>query len=329
MGPESKDEEIVVSYLLGELPETEQATIELRFLKDPQYREMMLGVEDDLVDAYLAAELTDAERALIEQHLATSPQLRSKVQTARGLQMLLAEPPVLLRAETANDARDNWWKSLAGLLTTPRQRPQFSRGLALAVAIVFAALIGWWVLAGRRRPAPPDSLTTRQPSPEQQNSNQSPATQPAHGPLTAPPQNEDRDEERRRAQQAATHVRKPPASQFTASFFLSPGSLREAGEAGRLSVSHDVSQVRLHLYLPEGVGAPSYRAQLRTAGGRLLWSRERLTPKASPAGEIITVQIPTGLLTTGDYQLSLSPANQTTTLSLSGISLYDFSILRN
>src|SRR5947207_11527127 len=79
-------------YLLGELPEEEQAKVEEGlFTTDGLWEELSL-LEDDIIDSYVRGELQGHDRARFESHFLSSPRRISRVAFARSLLSAGAKP---------------------------------------------------------------------------------------------------------------------------------------------------------------------------------------------------------------------------------------------
>ena len=79
------DEELVVQYLLGSIPEEEATRLdELAFVND-EFAERLRAVEYDLVDAYVKGELSGEVLDRFQSHYLTSPARREKVKFAESL----------------------------------------------------------------------------------------------------------------------------------------------------------------------------------------------------------------------------------------------------
>src|SRR5260370_38669063 len=85
MGSERVDEELVVKYLLGNLPETDEVQVEDRAFADANYLGALEAAEADLIDTYVRGGLSQSERRAFERRFLTSPNPWSKVEFARAL----------------------------------------------------------------------------------------------------------------------------------------------------------------------------------------------------------------------------------------------------
>src|SRR5512145_3060134 len=89
----SLDEELVVRYLLGQLPEEEQSLLEERAFSDQACIQNILAVERDLIDEYVRGELSGEERRQFEKLFQASSERRRKVEFARALTNIVSESP--------------------------------------------------------------------------------------------------------------------------------------------------------------------------------------------------------------------------------------------
>jgi CHAT domain-containing protein len=76
-------------YLLGQLSEDEQESIECLLLSNEEAVEKLSAVEDDLIDSYIRRELNDAEHKQFEQNFFPVPERRRKLRLAKTLNAYL------------------------------------------------------------------------------------------------------------------------------------------------------------------------------------------------------------------------------------------------
>src|SRR5919202_647127 len=81
------DDELLRSYLLGELTEDEADALERRLLAEDDLFELSEAIEADLLAEYAQGGLAPAERERV-QRLASSPQGRERLALARSLSSL-------------------------------------------------------------------------------------------------------------------------------------------------------------------------------------------------------------------------------------------------
>src|SRR5262245_46756820 len=124
----SPDENLVVRYLLGQLPEEEQLRLEERAFSDQEYLQNVLAVERDLIDEYVRGELSGSERRQFEKLFLASPERRRKVEFARALTNVVSESPATesLARPAIDHAPIPWRDFLLAWLRGQRMAMKFS-----------------------------------------------------------------------------------------------------------------------------------------------------------------------------------------------------------
>jgi len=79
------DEILMRRYLLGDLPQEDRTRLEDRYSADTEVFEEVLATENDLIDSYVRGELTEVERQKFEAEYCKSPQRHERVEFARAL----------------------------------------------------------------------------------------------------------------------------------------------------------------------------------------------------------------------------------------------------
>ena len=319
-----EDEQLIVSYLLGTLPEEEQVRIEERFLRDAEYRETIRAVEDDLIDEYVRGELRPSDRELFEERFVAHSQRRRKVEFARALVNSL--PAKTQRAESADviaqEVRAPFsWSSFFN----PFRIPGWAWGFSLAALVLVG--VGLWLLNGARIGTRKQSEQLQAQGPTEAGEKKVPnanegapederqLTQPQHGSPRAGEQLAQKSESEQpplppeKPGQATGQSGKPLAPRpVIASFVFSPGIARNSDESRKLTIPAEADLVRLQLDLERGDEYHTYGAELRTIGGRLVWQREMLRSRATAAHPSVVLDLPAQQLTPGDYELKLTGA---------------------
>lgn len=72
-------------YLLGQLAESDQENIECQLLSEQEMVERLLIVEDELIESYVSGELAEADRPRFEQFFLVSPERQHKLKLAKAL----------------------------------------------------------------------------------------------------------------------------------------------------------------------------------------------------------------------------------------------------
>jgi len=92
MSQELAQEQLIRSYLLGELPESEQEQIEERLVTDqnPAFFDEFLIIEDELLDDYVLGHISEQERTKLETGLLRSPHEYRKLEFVKTLERYIA-----------------------------------------------------------------------------------------------------------------------------------------------------------------------------------------------------------------------------------------------
>ena len=319
-------EDLMVRYLLGDLPETEQAALEEKCFSDSDTFDRMWETENRLVDGYVRATLAPGERNRFEAYYLASPVHRRRVAAARHLIDAAGES---FEVQSESVAHASFWQRLVGSLRPSSLSPAWQS--AMAAAVVLLAAGGMWLLVERtelrRELAQLKAENAARQNREQDLARQIAAEQSERGRLSA-------ELEQLRQQQSPPQLVAPlpvapqppeiparpsrPSSVF--SFVLLPVSLR--GSAGNvLAVPPNADQVELQLALPQG-DWNRYHAEIKTAEGALVWSHRQLKPRAGN----VSANVPAGKLPFNDYILTLSGVNRAGGIEV--INRYSFRVTR-
>lgn len=125
MNSNPTDDELLRSYLLGELTEEEADAVEGRLLKEDELFELSEAIEADLLAEYAQGRLAPAERERVRQRLAASPQGRERLRLARSLNVLAAREQAAVLPFVRR--------------TAPFQRPAVRWATALAAGLLVVA----------------------------------------------------------------------------------------------------------------------------------------------------------------------------------------------
>ena len=280
MPSERIDEALLVKYLLGNLPETEQAAVEDRAFADGDYMGALEASEADLIDTYVRGGLSASERRAFEQRFLTSPSRRSKVEFARALAKVAAEsaaPQQHIARPSFMDLLRTWSPALR--LTT-----------AFA-ALLCVAVTSWLMYQNGAMRSQIANLETHRRDLETQQ--QSLRRQLA-------------DEQTRAANSAVGQQQQQSALPAAiASLVLLPGLSRAATQTERLVLTPATQMARIDIQLEARDDYPRFRAELRTRRGEEVLSRGNLTRRRVGAGYSVGFEVPASALTAGNYELSL------------------------
>jgi anti-sigma factor RsiW len=271
-------------YLLGQLSDEEQSSVEQRFFTDDDYFQQVELAEDDLIEAYDRGELSPAERGRFESHFLSTPERRRRLQLTRTLRGVFG-PPTVVPVPSRR-----WWT----IPTTAGMSGWMAAAASLAVAVLLSGYLGLQLSKQSRQFE--QQLAARDTRIQQLENEM--RTQASKLPPT-------------RLQEPATAPTQSIPQPRTAllSFILTP-SLVMRGETTRTStllVPSDSTPVELNLEVelePEQDYA-SYRVILENPQRAQVWARDGLRPVRRGAARTIVVSLPAGLLQPEQYRVKM------------------------
>jgi hypothetical protein len=307
METKSLNEGLIVRYLLGDLPEEEQARLEERAFENRRYTEDIVAVESDLIDEYVRGGLSNAERRQFEQRFLASAERRRKVEFARALAQVASAPAAEAAAQPATI---HWWEAVIAFLRGSNPAFQFSMA---ASALILVLGISWLVMETIRLRSQVTQLQAQQQTEQQTRQRQEEALRQQAASASA--RSEDLaaqlERERERREELARQIERDQAREssagasFIASLFLPPGIGRSGAERPKLIVPQAARAARLQIGLEREDEFKSFRVEIRTAQGQESLTQDRLQPRQSRAGRIINLTIPGNVLNAGQYELTL------------------------
>ena len=113
------------------------------------------------------------------------------------------------------------------------------------------------------------------------------------------------ERERQYREQVQTELQEPAPARSIVSFILLPGVGRGEVEQTKLTVPRETRLMQLQLYLQGPTPYKGYRAELRAAGGKLIWSRDGLSARKTRTGKAVTLSLPVDALTSGKHEMTL------------------------
>jgi hypothetical protein len=323
MRQDLESEKLMLSYLLGELPEAEQTQLEERFFTDDKYYEQLLALEDELQYDYAAGGLSPAQRIKFEQRFLNSPPYQQRAALATAILNKLNETHARAPLTPVTEEKPSWWQALFAFFNTQHSGLQFSLATASVLLLVGATWLAYQTVKLR---AQVTQLEMARANQSQQENELRTRQQQLNGEL-ARAREERTQLEQQPAQPAETsRERQAATSASFFSFILTPGLLRDTDGMKHLPLPPTASQVRLQLKLQRPVSYPRYRAVLQTLDGVELWSRNLARAGAIAPGQTVVASLPAKHLPPGDYILALK--GQTTDGKVEEIDDYYFSIVR-
>ncbi len=283
MRSNSTDDELLRSYLLGELTEDSADAVEGRLLAEDELFEQSEAIEADLLAEYARGSLAPAERERVRQRLASSPQGRERLRLARSLNVLAAKETAAVLPFVRRAA--------------PSRRPAL-RWAALAAGLLAVAGLAWFSLersqtayqVSQNRPAPVIAETPR-----------------AHEVPTPPP-----------APKPSAPVVAPVPAPVKAVFQLALTSLRGSESAEKLRVPSKAGTVELQISVEGMEDLASFHLTVRNRKAETVKAWTGLKPRSLNGVRALVVDLPAELLPAGKYEIQaqgLAPGGEPEDLS--------------
>jgi hypothetical protein len=286
----TNQEQIIQRYLLGELPEAEQAALEEAYFKDQRLFDRMVEAENELVDKYARDLLSPATRERFEEYYLAHRERRERANFARALATRLDESDEV--AAVPQPDTESFWNRLF----VSMRGPKLAWGLSVAL-LLMTGLAAWSLIETRRLRQDFSAQQQRERELQQQVDGERQRAEQ----LTA--ELERRLEDQPVVTPSPTPTKSAPAF---ASLVLTIGGTRSADPTAPalLAIPSGTEQVRIQLSLRENTYS-SYRAVVQAAGGREVFAGPRLVAKPATSGASLTFTIPAQRFATGDYILTL------------------------
>lgn len=338
MKQQSGDEVELRRYLLGELSQEAQVSVEARLFLDSEYLLELKAAEDELIDDYVYDDLPLEVREKLETHFLSSPERQDDVRIARALKKYISSetasvaPPAADIADDLAVPADSKLPPRSGtgqssLLSFPFKRRPVASFLLAAAAVLILSLMIWMGVQSLRRQGGTDPILSRE-TPAQNQPNERRQDEPAddaqangnrggEGNGTAErqdnsPKGAGREANQRddRAGRQTGRGRKPsppaPPSTQVMAFLLTPGGpVREGGTANEIPAPAAGGSVVLQLPLVGKDNYRSYRATLNT-GGRVIRTWVDLKSTDSEVGKVVPLKVPARFLREQSYQIKLA-----------------------
>lgn len=307
MKQKNEQEELIVRYFFGELPEAEKKYVEERFLVDNQFFEQMLCVEDALIDSYAQGQLSDQERNKIAENFIPSAQLNQEVEFTNNLISDLARVTPVLTDDKPREAikPSSRWRSLLAILGLHdiSKRPSFA--LMLGAALLGLSIIIWNLILQNKL----SQVESRQELSEQREREiveQLNIERERNQELIAII--EDERQQRNNPNQGEvtgkTSDTPPPLGDLVSILLDASAISRGGGNLKEFEIPKNAKQVQIKI----NIGAPQKdtidSATIRTFDGQEIWSRSDIkTDRKSPR---ITFTLSADLFNNEDYTLTLN-----------------------
>ncbi len=285
MSREPKDDELLRSYLLGDLPGEDADRLEGRLLADDDLFDLAEAMEADLLAALDRGELAPAEGERVLRRLASSPQGQGRLALARSL-----------NAEAGETAGER--KVLPFARRAPAFPPPAIHWIALAASLLMLTGLGWFAWQHREQATmAPSRVAVQTPAPlaPPQAATPHPAAPPA---APTPPD------------AGPGTIRKAPSpalapAVLTLSFMASRGAEGEAIQQLRLPPGTRRAEIQIDA---EGLDeARSFDVVVRSQGKGTILEKKGLALSTLLWGQGLVLDVPAGRLPAGRYEVAVTP----------------------
>lgn len=307
MKQKTKQEDLMIRYLLGEMTEEEQAQIEERFLTDNEYFEQLLSVEDALIDDYAQGVLTEYERSKVECLLLPSRRQARDVDFVKDLiSFVSARPAVELNTENSMQAeRPGKLRSLLALLRIRNTGKRFSIAAGLLSLVIILGMV-IWNLALRKKVGQMETQQAVLENRDQVLQRQLEEQENKRNATVKELEDERRKRDQLEQELAALQKYRPVnSSNDIAILDLRADSFsRGGGELKIVSISAGLSRLEVRINLGSKGDYKSYGAVIKTFDGREIWSVDQIKPRQANLGRVV-LTMPANIFSNDDYILTL------------------------
>jgi hypothetical protein len=315
-----ENEDKIIRYLLGELPEQEQLRLEERYFGDAEFFDQFLVMEDQLIDDYLRGQLSRRDKERFEKHFLSSPRGRERVKLARVLIRAVSEPMVV--ATPARPAPDTGTAPSRAHLLPFWRVLSLPTKLMAATAALLILIVGAWVAVEnvrlRNQLRQLQAKQTAQQEREQELRQQLADALRDQPPQQIPPEQSGPD--------LQAQVPGQPSAPSVLSFALTPGLQRDGGGMNRLVIPRGTRSLQIKLNFETDGQYRIYNVVLKMADGAELRRLSNLRAASTRSGKLIVLNLSPAMLAKGEYVISLSGV--TASGDDESIEDYSFSVAR-
>jgi hypothetical protein len=267
MTGEADDQQRLVAYLLGSLPDDAAERLDELSVTDAAFADALVVAEHDLIDAYIRGELNGETLERFRSHYLASPFRREKVELARALGVFAdSQRAAVVRGQPATPSR------------TPRPRPSL-RWVLAAAASALLVLGSWLALENTRLRNQVREIEARGNATDLQRQ-----LEAQRGAAV------ERDRELARIREERGRLEKALDAITIASFVLTP-QVRGAAQPKDVVIRPGTSHVAIQLALDPGDYSGVHVALLDRSGRQTLWRSEAVQPRRTQDGKVIDVTL--------------------------------------
>jgi len=292
------DERTLVHYLLGELSEEERVRVETSFFESDAMFDQLAAAENDLIDDYVRGRLPADLQTPFQKKLRSDNNWKRRVAFAEALAQRVSGPAPPPQSVASTEP---FFRTLLAFLRG--QQPVFQAAVAAAGLVI---VIGFVWLASETIQARRNMQAL-----ETQRQNLEKAVAELKGQVAGLQQDGQKlssELDQERAARRELENKRPDTNSplgLVASFVLRAGIVRGADDAAHLKIPAGAGTVRLRLEVNPAEDYPTFKAELRTAAGAMVWNGETLRAQNSGGSKIVNLDVPAQRLRAGNYEIAL------------------------
>src|SRR5947209_9037861 len=142
----TNSDEMMTSYLLGELSGSEQTRLEEHYFTDAQTFDQLAQLETELIDSYARGRLSPQMRERFERGYLINSDRRARLRFGEALAARLDEIAASRVADRQGIGGASWWQRFSSSLRGGRRAFAFS----LALALLLISSVSVWLFIQRR-----------------------------------------------------------------------------------------------------------------------------------------------------------------------------------
>ncbi|HEY5073421.1 MAG TPA: hypothetical protein VII34_01910 [Pyrinomonadaceae bacterium] len=329
MSNSTNQNQVITQYLLGTLPEIERERLDELSVTSQEFGESLSATENDLIDSYVQGELSGTMLAQFEFHYLASPVRRERVEFAEAFrvfarkQTVFADSSIRGPADLGRKRKGGW---LSALSIFGGQYPAVQWGLAVAAVVFIAAGAFLLVQTARLRQQVPieqarrDELQQREMQLQKELDQQRASNTAIEQELA-----QVRAERARMEEELKKSGQLHTSGTDIASFVLTP-QMRGVGQAQSVSISVKTVRVTMQLNL-EPNDYQAYRvALIDQSNHQVLWQSGKLSAHSGDSGKSVSVSFSSGLLKPQTYVMQLSGVSASGNIEV--MSDYPFKVVK-
>jgi anti-sigma factor RsiW len=288
----SEQRQEMARYLLGEMSDQERTRFEEQYAADRDLFDELVDVENDLVDSYANGRLTEAERKQFESYYLATPKRRARAELAKSLASYFSS---IDQTGSVRNRQEHEFPGNHGFLHSSRIFPAMRIAAVLVLCAALPAGMGLLWISNRQ-------LGHELAKMQAEQARLLNDANLLHGEIAALTR-----QLHEVTANSNPHTGVPQDLTEVALLTLSPVA-RSGEEENKLVISPGITRARLQLKLDQR-RYMKYGVSLETPEGVPIWQNKALKSIATREhGRVVAVELPAGMLKSGDYILKLSGA---------------------